>query len=76
MFDSDVFFSADGLIDDVCMASAADGPFGRTVDFDVRHFCQQVHSEVADLSALVRSQLQSVALILWRSNSYWASALD
>ena len=66
MFDSDVFFSADGFIDDVGMAAAADGPFGRTVDFDVRHFCQQVHSEVADLSALVRSQLQSVALILER----------
>ena len=66
MFDSDVFFSADGFIDDACMAAAADGRCERTVDFDVRHFCQQVQSEVADLSALVRSQLQSVALILER----------
>jgi len=63
MFDSDVFFSADGFIDDVCMAAAADGPCERTVDFDVRHFCQQVQSEVAALSVLVRSQLESVALI-------------
>ena len=67
LFDPDAFCSADGFIDDDSMAenlaAAAVGPCERTVDFDVRHFCQQMHSEVAALSALVRSHRGSVALI-------------
>ena len=63
LFDADPFFSAAGFIDDDSMAAAAVGPCERIVDFDVRHFCQQLHSEVAALTALVRFQMESVALI-------------
>ena len=75
--DADEFSSAAEFLADDGIAEATVGPCIDRDIFDIRSFCHHLHSEVAALTALVRSEIVSVALLqerLDRVDSFMAKS--